>query len=455
MAAKKATSFKVGRVKVYLRSKVWYLCYYQGGRRKRYRAHTDKKRARQMAAEVNAQIETGAPTSFDFERVSLVQLQKRWLEYHENIKRSSLHTIRRYRAASEHLVRFFAGSSCGSDVSKIGPTESEQFVGHLRSTLVAANGHKNSPKRRLLDKGVLFIAETCRTLFSYASSHRHLPPYAKNPFSEISISEMQVDERKPIRVLTLIEERKLLENCDPYLFPIILTMMMTGLRPAELTHLMLPSDIDLDSGVIRVRNKPRLYWTVKTKAEREIPMPPVLVEVLRRTIGLRSPGLAFPRRIAAKAQIFTTPEKMERDILDTVSEQENESNRVTSRDERAKIAKQVWRQSGLMTNEQLRRELIRLAQRVKISDITTPKTMRHGFATLLQEANVDPMVRMTLMGHAPSYAVNRALGMTAWYTHTRPETIREQLLDALSGRPTTAVANEWLDGCWDRQKVAQ
>ena len=77
MSAKR--SFKVGRVRVYLRSKTWYVCYYEGGRRKRYRAHSDRKIARRMAAEVNAQLETDAQTSFSFDRVSMAELRKRWL----------------------------------------------------------------------------------------------------------------------------------------------------------------------------------------------------------------------------------------------------------------------------------------------------------------------------------------------------------------------------------------
>jgi len=443
MAASK-TSFKVGRVRVYLRGRMWYLCYYEGGRRKRYRAHTDRKTARRMAAELNAQIETGAPTSFSFDRVSLSELRKRWLNHHENVKRSSLHTIRRYRSATDHLIKFVNGAPCGSDVSRLGPSDAEQFLAHLRSTLVAPNGHKNTPKRRLLDKGILFIAETCRTLFGYAATHRHLPPYAKNPFSEINVCSMQVDDSKPVRVLTAEEEKKVLDACDEYLFPVMLTMMMTGLRPAELTHLLLPQDLDLDRGVLRVINKPRLSWTVKTKSEREVPLSPELVEVLKRTVAPRAPGLAFPRRVRATGPTFTTPEAMEATLQKRITESEQLLARVSTRQERAALARRVWREAGLMTNEQLRREFIRVTKKAGIIDITTPKTMRHGFATMLQEANVDPVVRMQLMGHAPTYAVNRALGMTAWYTHTRPETMREQLLAALAGRPTMAAAVAFL-----------
>jgi integrase len=72
--------------------------------------------------------------------------------------------------------------------------------------------------------------------------------------------------------------------------------MLTGLRPGELTHLLLPDDLDLESGVLRVSNKPRLHWQVKTRNEREIPLLPALVNVLRAVVGGRTAGLVFLRR---------------------------------------------------------------------------------------------------------------------------------------------------------------
>ena len=43
------------------------------------------------------------------------------------------------------------------------------------------------------------------------------------------------------------------------------------------------------------------------------------------------------------------------------------------------------------------------------------------FATLLQDANVDPLIRQITLGHQPQGSEG-ALGMTTVYTHTRPET---------------------------------
>ena len=56
-------NFRVGKVTVYLRGQVWYLRYHEYGKRHQVRASDDKKAARQLASQVNAQLETGAPAA--------------------------------------------------------------------------------------------------------------------------------------------------------------------------------------------------------------------------------------------------------------------------------------------------------------------------------------------------------------------------------------------------------
>jgi len=97
---KKSTSFRVGRVRAYLRGRVWYLCYHENGQRRQPRVGPDKEAARQMAAEINAQLEVGIPSALGFEPISIPEVRKRWLENHEHIRRSSIHTIRRYSAVA-------------------------------------------------------------------------------------------------------------------------------------------------------------------------------------------------------------------------------------------------------------------------------------------------------------------------------------------------------------------
>lgn len=68
----------------------------------------------------------------------------------------------------------------------------------------------------------------------------------------------------------------------------------------------------------------------------------------------------------------------------------------------------------------MRFEFVRIMQAAGRAEATCPKSWRHSFATLLQDANVDPLIRQQVMGHRPTGA--GGLGMTANYTHTRAET---------------------------------
>ena len=78
--------------------------------------------------------------------------------------------------------------------------------------------------------------------------------------------------------------------------------------------------------------------------------------------------------------------------------------------------------------------------------ITCPKSWRHTFACLLQEANVDPLIRQITLGHMPVAAETSALGMTGVYTHTRPELQHREILRALALRPeTTRLIKERLN----------
>lgn len=47
-----------------------------------------------------------------------------------------------------------------------------------------------------------------------------------------------------------------MEACSDWEFPIFLTLMLTGLRPGELCHLLL-EDLDLKANLLHVRNNHR------------------------------------------------------------------------------------------------------------------------------------------------------------------------------------------------------
>jgi integrase len=443
----RSNSFRIGKVTGYLRGRVWYLCYFEHGQRKRPRVGPDRDAARQLAARVNDQLESGAQSAFSFEPLSITALRDRWLEHHDQVRRSSVHSVNRYRTATDHLIRFLekrplrhAGLFTG--------TLAVEFVRHLRSVRVSPNGHPNTPKRPLLDKGVRYVLECCRALFNFAARRRHLPPYTENPFATIEIDRIPVETARPIELLTPAQERAFLGACDDWQFPVFLTLLLTGLRPGELCHLLLSDDLDLDAGVVRVRNKPRLGWQVKTRNQRDVPLMPALADVLRVHLAGRTSGPLFRRRTWTDDCLgfdASSTAALERELTCRLAAQDA-SQAEPDRGTQLRLARRIWRDIGAVDESRIRLEFIEAARSAGLAGQTAPKVLRHQFATALQEGRVDPLVRNLLMGHAAadSRAPGHGLGMTAVYTHTRPETVREQLLVALADRPSLAAAREWL-----------
>jgi hypothetical protein len=206
MSKKEITSFSVGRVHVFLRGNVWYLRYYERGRRRQPRVGPHYVEARRVASQINAQLEAGAPSLLGFEPISIQELHQRWLDHHEHIRRSSMQTVCRYRAATAHLVRFVETECHVRNVGEFGARQAGEFVRYLRTCLVAPNGHVRAGKRPLRDSGVKYILETCCSMFNYAARHRHLPPYAENPFRTIEVSRIPIEDAKPIVVFNEDQE---------------------------------------------------------------------------------------------------------------------------------------------------------------------------------------------------------------------------------------------------------
>ena len=125
-----------------------------------------------------------------------------------------------------------------------------------------------------------------------AARMRHLPPYATNPFADLGIDRMRVEDAKPVVVFDAVAELAFLRAADDWAFPLHLTLAKTGLRPGELSHLLI-EDLDLQGGWLRVRGKPELGWRVKTGCNRDVPLAEQLVAVLRQAIAGRSCGPVF------------------------------------------------------------------------------------------------------------------------------------------------------------------
>jgi integrase len=382
--------------------------------------------AERVAAQVSGQLTRAAPTLFSFSPVPVRELASEFLTHHEVVRRLSIATIRRYRTALEHLVAFTTGDRADRPAHELDAT---RFIAFLRQRKVSPNGHAHTPPRLLRDKGLRFILDVCRSLYRFAAQRRHLPPYSQNPFEHLDIDRMRVDDAKQIYVFDAQSELNFLRSCRDWEFAVQLTLAKTGMRPGELCHLLI-EELDLDNGWIRIRNKPELCWSVKTRNERDMPLVEELSELLKAHLGGRVAGPVFLRPLfegdGAKADRAALGQRLEKRISSHCERVGREPTRV----ERSGLANQTWIEAGALDPDQVRRSFIRIANRAGMAGVTCPKSWRHTFATLLQDANVDPLLRQLTLGHKPAGS-GGALGMTAVYTHSRPETHAAEIQRAM------------------------
>jgi integrase len=415
--------FRVGKVSVYEHHGAWWIYYRDDSGPHRKKVSPVRGEAEQVAARVNSQLASHEPTLLTFTAIPFAELRRQFLDYHEHVLHSSVGTLKRYRSATQHLEDFVATLPKRPHAHDI-PVQA--FATYLRRILVAPNGHANTAKRKLRGKGVQYILQTSRALYNYALKRRHLPPYAGNPFAELPLEKMKIDDSKAIFVFDATSELEFLRQCSDWAFPIHFTLAKTGLRIGELVHLLI-EDVDLAGGWLHVRNKVELGWRIKTGQERVVPLLAEAVEVVRRVIGTRNSGPVFLReKLTGRVPLVVGDSRgLERLLRD----RRVAGGRALTRAEEATLAKKLWWDAGAVKPDQLRVSFVRAAVAIGHPESTCPKSWRHTFATLLQDANVDPLIRQQVMGHKPS--LGGGLGMTANYTHTRPETRKEQIEAAL------------------------
>jgi len=84
-------------------------CYFrEAGVPVRRRVGRPEDEAGLLAAQINSQLASAGLTMFSFTPLPGAELRRRFLEHHELVLRSSLATVRRYRAATQHLEDFVA-----------------------------------------------------------------------------------------------------------------------------------------------------------------------------------------------------------------------------------------------------------------------------------------------------------------------------------------------------------
>lgn len=122
-----------------------------------------------------------------------------------------------------------------------------------------------------------FEVNVLRALFYYLIRERGIA--MENPcarFKPLRAEKERLKRRPP--TYTEEELAKLFAPCDQQERAMFATLLLTGMRKDELVHLAW-DDVDLNNGLIGIRAKED--FTPKDYEEREIPVPPDLVKILK------------------------------------------------------------------------------------------------------------------------------------------------------------------------------
>ena len=264
----------------------------------------------------------------------MTRLRKMMLEELQRRNYSAI-TTRNYLRVVADFAKYF-----GKSPDKLGPNELRTYQAYLLQDRKLTPG---TVVNRVAALRFFFVKTLKRHQF------RDFLPYPQ-------------DRRRLPTVLSREEVSRLI-NAAGTLFrrTLLMTLYGTGMRRAELAHLKV-SDIDSQRMIIRV-------VAGKGGKDRDLPLSPVLLEILREYWRWRKPRLyLFPTR--------TCRRRLDQPISD----------------------KTVW----IACSE--------AARRAGIKKRVTPHTLRHSWATHLLEAGTDLRTIQVLLGHGD-------LETTAQYLH--------------------------------------
>jgi integrase/recombinase XerD len=253
----------------------------------------------------------------------------------EELQRYSAITTRNYLRVVSDFARYF-----GKSPDKLGPNELRTYQAYLLQD------------RKLTPGTVVNWVAALRFFFVKTLKRHQFREFLPYP-----------QDRRRLPTVLSREEVSRLINAAGTLFrrTLLMTLYGTGMRRAELAHLKV-RDIDSQRMIIRV-------VAGKGGKDRDLPLSPALLEILREYWRWRKPTLyLFPTR--------TYRRRLDQPISD----------------------KTVW----IACSE--------AARRAGISKRVTPHTLRHSWATHLLEAGTDLRTIQVLLGHGD-------LETTAQYPH--------------------------------------
>jgi integrase len=258
----------------------WYVFYYDlRGKKIRLRIGPNKRIAALAKGDVEARLakQRGGLLDPDRElkRLSLDAFRER-LSGFLNTENKSPKTISRYGGVFGQFHEFVkTNEPYLRYLDQVDAPLIERFKDHRRRSRITRNGHPNAPtlegvSARTLNNELTYL----HSVFNLAKRRGFVH---KNPFEEVT--KVNGQKRKHYEPLSRQQIANLLNAADDVFRPILLTLLLTGIRTGELLNLEW-DDVDFDRDEIHIRAKED--WQPKDKEPRGIPLHSQLKPALQK-----------------------------------------------------------------------------------------------------------------------------------------------------------------------------
>jgi integrase len=253
----------------------WVVDYFDQSRVKRRKTFATKKAAVDWSTTALHEVKQGTHTPASAS-VTVERAGELWIKdcEAEGLERS---TIRQRR---QHLNLHINPRLGGVRLSELSTPSINRFDKQLRDA-----GTSLAMRRKVLT--------SIKTMLSFCQNHslpdRKEPMVAQNVAAAVKIKKDEREEnnaplREGVDYPSRAQLKLLMDTAALRWRPLLITAMFTGMRASELRGLPW-SDVDLDAGVIQVRQRADAWGKIgkpKSKAgKRDIPLAPIVVNTLR------------------------------------------------------------------------------------------------------------------------------------------------------------------------------
>ena len=181
-------------------------------------------------------------------------------------------TVRRYEQVLDHFVRILGHKKYIEAIDR----------GDIDTYKIKRSSEKSLRHDRLITpRTINFEVSTLRTFFYYLENERGLK--IKNPCSKFKhLKDQKKKAKSKPPVYNQDELDRLFAECTEYERAIFATLLLSGIRKREL-YFLAWTDLDLTNGTLKVTGEEKDGFSPKDYEERLIPIPPDLVELLKKT----------------------------------------------------------------------------------------------------------------------------------------------------------------------------